>query len=39
MAYNNEKEFMNLIKLNGVKNLLKFTGYEANPPVILKSGK
>ncbi|CDW81476.1 UNKNOWN [Stylonychia lemnae] len=39
MAYKDEKAFINLIKLNGVKNLAIYTGYEADPPIVLQSGK
>lgn len=39
MAYKEEAKFIKLIKDNGIKDLTRFTGYEAEPPIILASGK
>lgn len=39
MAYKDEVQFKKIIKDNSIKNLSMFVGYEADPPIVLKSGR
>lgn len=39
MAYKEESKFIKLVKEFGIRDLSRFVGYEAEPPIMVSSGK